>query len=230
MKRRIEPLLRHPPLRQPPRSRRSEPHRRLAADRRAEGEDAADHASDRAAASGHRSQGALRGVGQLVRHRRHARRRGARSARRAGRAFDAGEIPLLRSSTASATSWSGTTRRCCTRATLIDPDDARTLWRITVLEPSRRRRRAGRARADVRRQQDVALAAHRLGPAFPAASRAANARGGGASPARAGGRAPAAHARADAYAARARPMRRRARAGGARRAVCACVCASASCE
>ncbi len=57
----------------------------------------------RAAASGHRPQGALRGVGQLVRHRRHARRRGADTARRAGRACDAGQVPLRSRSTAWAT-------------------------------------------------------------------------------------------------------------------------------
>ena len=93
MKKRIEPLLRDPPLRQPQRPGREEPHRRLGADRGAKGEDAGDHAPRRAAASGHRPQIALRGVGQLVRHRRHAGGRGARTARRARRAFDAAEIP-----------------------------------------------------------------------------------------------------------------------------------------
>ena len=106
---------RHPSLRQPQRPGRDEPHRRIGADRRAEGEDAADHAPDRAPASGHRPQGALCGVGQLVRHRRHAGRRSARAARRAGRARDAAEIPVAASRMASATSSSGTTRRCCIR-------------------------------------------------------------------------------------------------------------------
>ena len=91
---------RRPPLRQSQRRERGEPHGRLAPHRRAEGAHAADHASDRAHASGHRPQGALLGVGQLVRHRRHARRRGARAARRARRARDA------RASTCSASTTS----------------------------------------------------------------------------------------------------------------------------
>ena len=114
MKKRIEPLLGDPPLRQPPRPGRGEPHRGVGAHAGAEGEDAGDHAPDRAAASGHRPQGAVRGLRQLVRHRRHARRRGARPARRARRAFDAARSTSCASSTAWATSSSGTTRRCCT--------------------------------------------------------------------------------------------------------------------
>ena len=68
---------RAPSLRQSQRPGRGEPHRGLGAHRRAEGEDAAGHAPGRAPAPGDRAQGALRGVRQLVRHRRHARRRGA---------------------------------------------------------------------------------------------------------------------------------------------------------
>ena len=104
-----------PPLRQPPRRRRGEPHRRLGAERRAEGEDAGDHAPDRPAASGHRQEGALRRLGQLVRHRRHARRRSARPARRARRALDRSRATSCAFATASATSSSGTTPRCSIR-------------------------------------------------------------------------------------------------------------------
>ncbi len=49
------------------------PHRGVGADRRAGGIDAAGHASDRAAASGDRTQGVVRSQRELVRDRRHAR-------------------------------------------------------------------------------------------------------------------------------------------------------------
>ena len=96
--------LRHPSLRQSPRHRRAESHRGVAAHRRAEGEDAAHHAQDRAAASGDGQEVAVRGQRQLVRHRRHARRRGAStcwtSSPRTRRSRSIGTA----SSTASATS------------------------------------------------------------------------------------------------------------------------------
>ncbi len=96
--------LRHPSLRQSPRHRRAEPHGSLSADRRAEGEDAAHHAQDRAAAPGDRAQVAVCGQRKLVRHRRHAGGRGAStcwtSSRRIRRSRNTGTA----SGTASATS------------------------------------------------------------------------------------------------------------------------------
>ena len=136
MKRRIDPLLRHPSLRQPQQPGRDEPHRRVGADRRAEGEDAADHAPARARASGDRPQGALCGVGQLVRHRRHARRRGARRCSTSS--------PRTRPSRNTSCSlpygvgdvviWDNAS--LLHAATLVDPAHPRTLWRITLKEPA----------------------------------------------------------------------------------------------
>ena len=88
-----------------------------------------------ASASGHRAQGAVRGIGQLVRHRRDA---GGRS------------VALLDELAAHATQpkyvisypyrvgdvviWDNAS--LLHSATLTDPDDPRTLWRITIKEPS----------------------------------------------------------------------------------------------
>ena len=93
MKRRIDPLLAIHHYGNRNDVERGEPHRGVGAERRAEGEDAGDHAPHRAPAPRHRAQGAVCRVGQFVRHRRHARRRSARPARRTGRALDAGEVP-----------------------------------------------------------------------------------------------------------------------------------------
>ena len=62
------------PLRQPRRPRQALAHRRLGADRGAGAEDGVGAPPGGAQASCHRAQGAVRGVGQLVRHRGHARR------------------------------------------------------------------------------------------------------------------------------------------------------------
>src|SRR6266571_4392748 len=52
------------------------------------------HASHRAPPPRYRAQGAVRGIGELVRHRRNARCRGGGAARRPRRACNATEIPI----------------------------------------------------------------------------------------------------------------------------------------
>ena len=63
--------------------------------------------------------------------------RSCRSAARARAAFDADQVTVQREPTTCVTWWRGTTPRVLHSATLVDPDDARTLWRITVKERER---------------------------------------------------------------------------------------------
>ena len=103
---------RDPPLRQSARHRRPQPHRGVAIVGRAESQDAGDHAPDRAAASGHRAHLAVRGFGQFIRHCRHADDE-ARSCSTSWPRIRRRRNTATAWLTASATSSSGTTHRCC---------------------------------------------------------------------------------------------------------------------
>ena len=153
---------RGPSLRQPQRARRGEPHRGVAADAGTEGQDAADHAPDRAHAPGHRDArrctrcpAARTGSSACPRTRRSTLLDELAAHATQDRyvfsfAYGVGDVVI----------WDNAS--LLHSATLIDPDDPRTLWRITVKEPALAAT-AG-ARPDLRRRSHVggsASATHR---------------------------------------------------------------------